>query len=194
MTEADSVTDQTPSGELGHAHIARIAEATEALKTVGNNGANWLFWIAGLSLVNTVIAHAGGESHFIVGLAITAVVDVISSAIGQEHPEAATTAMLVAIGFSVFVAVMCVIFGCLSRKRLLWIFGIGMFLYLLDGLLYLLIGDYLSAAFHGYALYSMITGFNAFRQLNKLESALETAAGENAAVSGDVRDVGFETT
>ena len=89
---------------------------------------------------------------------------------------------------------MCVIFGWLSRKRLLWIFGIGMFLYLLDGLLYLLIGDYLSGAFHGYALYSMFTGFNAYRQLNKVESALENASDENAGIADDGRDVGFETT
>ncbi len=194
MTEADGVTDQTPGGEPGHAHIAKIAEAMEALKAAGNNGASWFFWIAGLSLINTVIAHAGGDSHFIVGLAITAIVDAIASGIGKQNPEAATPLMMVAIGFSVFVAVMCVIFGWLSRKRLLWIFGIGMFLYLLDGLLYLLIGDYLSAAFHGYALYSMITGFNAYRQLNKLESALESATEENSAVADDGRDVGFETT
>ncbi|MEI8018828.1 MAG: hypothetical protein WCH39_11565 [Schlesneria sp.] len=194
MTEADGVTDHTPSEELGHAHLAKIFEAMEALKAAGNNGASWFFWIAGLSLVNTVIAHAGGESHFIVGLAITAIVDAIASGIGKQNPEAATPLMMVAIGFSVFVAVICLIFGWLSRKRLLWIFGIGMFLYLLDGLLYLLIGDYLSAAFHGYALYSMITGFNAFRQLNKLESALVNATNEDAAVADDARDVGFETT
>jgi hypothetical protein len=194
MTEADGVTDHTPSEESGHAHLAKIFDAMEALKAAGNNGASWFFWIAGLSLVNTVIAHAGGESHFIVGLAITAIVDAIASGIGKQNPEAATPLMMVAIGFSVFVAVMCLIFGWLSRKRLLWIFGIGMFLYLLDGLLYLLIGDYLSAAFHGYALYSMITGFNAFRQLNKLESALVNATNEDAAVADDARGVGFETT
>lgn len=194
MTESDGVTDQTPRGDFGHAHIARIAEAMEALKAAGNNGANWFFWIAGLSLVNTVIAHAGGESHFIVGLAITAIVDAIASEIGKTEPDAATTVMIIAIGFSVFVAVMSVVFGWLSRKRILWIFGIGMFLYLLDGLLYLLIGDYLSGAFHGYALYSMFAGFNAFRQLNKLESALESDADESPALADDSRDVGFETT
>ena len=140
------------------------------------------------------MAHAGGDSHFIVGLAITAIVDAIASGVGKQNPEAASTLMIVAIGFSVFVAIMCVIFGWLSRKRLLWIFGIGMFLYLLDGLLYLLIGDYLSGAFHGYALYSMFTGFNAYRQLNKVESALENASDENAGIADDGRDVGFETT
>ncbi len=194
MTDAEGVADQTPTDDQGHPQIARIAAAMEALKAAGNNGANWFFWIAGLSLVNTVIAHAGGESHFIVGLAITAIVDAIASGIGKTEPEAATTVMVIAIGFSVFVAVMSVVFGWLSRKRILWIFGIGMFLYLLDGLLYLLIGDYLSGAFHGYALFSMFTGFNAYRQLNKLESALESETDVKPAAADDERDVGFETT
>jgi hypothetical protein len=191
MTEADRVGDQTPGNESGQSEIAGIAEAMEALKATGDNGASWFFWIAALSLVNTVISHAGGNSHFIVGLAMTAIVDAIAAAIGKENPEAATVAMSIAIGFSVCVTVMCIVFSWLSRKRLLWIFGIGMFLYSIDGLLYLLVGDYFSGAFHGFALYSMFTGFNAYRQLNKLESAIESATD---SVDDDGRDVGFENT
>ena len=33
------------------------------------SGARWFYWVAGLSLVNTAAAFAGGHIHFVVGLA-----------------------------------------------------------------------------------------------------------------------------
>ncbi|MBC7820905.1 MAG: hypothetical protein IAG10_28815 [Planctomycetaceae bacterium] len=153
----------------------QIGQAFMALKQNGDAGANWFFWIAALSLVNTAMAHGGADRHFIIGLSITAIVDAIAQAIGKENPEAATLAMGIAIGFSVCVAVVVILFGWLARKRILWVFGIGMGLYLLDGLAYLALSDFLSAAFHGYALFSMSRGFGAYRQMAQLEAALQTA-------------------
>lgn len=169
-TEVPAEKDQEPST------ADRVGQAVATLKASGDGGASWFFWIAVLSLVNTAILHCGGEGHFIVGLAITTIIDVIANAIGKEHPDQATIAMTIAIAFSVFVSVVVIAFGWLSRMRILWVFGIGMFLYLLDGLLYLLLGDFLSAAFHGYALYSMIQGFNAYRKLARVEEAARQVA------------------
>jgi hypothetical protein len=165
-----------PSEPTSQDTATQIGNAFAALQQAGNAGANWFFWIAALSLVNTAMAHGGGDSHFIIGLAITAVVDAIAQAIGKEHPESATLAMGIAVGFSVCVAAVVVLFGWLSRRRLIWIFAIGMALYLLDGLLYLIFGDFFSAAFHGYALYCMSRGFAAFRQMAQLETALRSQA------------------
>jgi hypothetical protein len=153
----------------------RIGAAALALKTQGDNGANWFFWVAGLSLVNTVIAHSGGDRHFIVGLSFTAIVDAVAGEIGKQHPEAATIAVVIAVGFSCFVAIIAALFGWMSRKRWLAAFVIGMVIYVLDGLLYLLIGDYMSAGFHAFALWSMIAGFNAYRKLNQLEEIVRAA-------------------
>lgn len=151
----------------------RIGQAYAALKQAGEGGANWFFWIAGLSLVNTAMAHGGGDRHFIIGLSVTAIVDAIAQAIGKENPQVASLAIGIAIGFSLCVAVVVILFGWLSRKRLLWVFGTGMALYLLDGLAYLALGDFLSAGFHAYALFSMSRGFSAYRQMTKLEAALQ---------------------
>ena len=104
----------------------RIGQAYAALKQAGDTGANWFFWIAGLSLVNTAMAHGGADRHFIIGLSVTAIVDAIAQAIGKENPQAASLAMGLAIGFSLCVAVVVILFGWLSRKRLLWVFGVGM--------------------------------------------------------------------
>lgn len=174
---ADSAEPADVSTEPTAQDIAtQIGQAFAALQQAGNAGANWFFWIAGLSLVNTAMAHGGADRHFIVGLAITAVVDAIAQEIGKQQADAATLAMGIAVGFSVCVAAVVVLFGWLSRRRLIWLFAVGMALYLLDGLLYLLLGDILSAAFHGYALYCMYRGFAAFRQMAQLEAALRSQA------------------
>ena len=152
---------------------SRIGQAFVALKQAGDTGANWFYWIAGLSLVNTAMAHGGGDRHFIIGLSVTAIVDAIAQTIGKENPQVALLAMGLAIGFSLCVAIVVILFGWLSRKRLLWVFAIGMGLYLLDGLAYLGLGDYLSAGFHAFALFSMSRGFSAYRQMTQLEAALQ---------------------
>ena len=154
--------------------LHRIAAAALALKQQGDAGANWFYWVAGLSLVNTIIAHSGGDRHFIVGLSFTAIVDAIAKEVGKQEPDAATMATAIAIGFSCFVTLVATLFGWMSRKRWLAFFGVGMAIYLLDGLLYLLLGDIMSAGFHGFALWSMLAGFNAYRQLNRLEDLLRT--------------------
>ena len=178
-------TDPAAESEPAPQDVAdRIGQAFAALKQHGDTGANWFYWIAALSLVNTAMAHGGADRHFIIGLSVTAIVDAIALAIGKENPEVATLAMGIAIGFSVCVAAVVILFGWLSRKRILWVFGIGMGLYLLDGLAYLALSDFLSAAFHGYALFSMYRGFGAYRQMAQLEAALQTD--EVSVVEDDV--------
>src|ERR1700740_1421511 len=41
-------------------------------------GASWFLWIAGLSIVNSIIGMAGGGGDFIVGLGVTQVGDIIA--------------------------------------------------------------------------------------------------------------------
>ena len=174
MTDGPDAAGQLPASD-DHSTLMRAAEAAAALQHRGNTGANWFFWVAGLSLVNTAIAHGGGDLHFVVGLAVTAIVDAIATLIGKDHPEVATLAMVAALVFSLIVTVIVVLFGWMSRKRWLWAFGIGMGLYLLDGVLYALLQDWMSAGFHAFALYSMALGFNAYRKLNAFERALRQA-------------------
>ena len=162
--------------------LARAHAAMATLKAAGDTGASWFYWIAVLSLVNTAITHSGGDHHFIVGLAITFVVDVVANEIGKKTPELVTILMVIAIGFSVFVSAMAGLFGWLSRKRVLWVFGVGMALYVLDGLIHLLVGDYLSAGFHGYVLFAMIRGFTSYRKLKRLEDVIENASAVDTTV------------
>ncbi|MDZ4684066.1 MAG: hypothetical protein SH850_03190 [Planctomycetaceae bacterium] len=152
-----------------------LAAGLAQLDQRGRSGADWFFWIAALSLVNTAITHSGGDRHFIVGMGVTQIVDGIASIIAKENPEAQTVIVGVAIAFSVFCSGVAAVVGYLSRNRWQVIFGLGMFVYLLDGLLFVLVQDWMSAGFHGFALFCMWSGFSAFRQLAAIEQQLVPA-------------------
>jgi hypothetical protein len=148
--------------------IGRIAD----LREQGLKGANWFFWVAGLSIVNSVIMQGGGDLYFVVGLGVTLIVDGITKAVGEQNPEMAMTLKIVAVSFAILVAAVVAVFGWLARKGILAIFVIGMFLYLLDGLLFLMLQDLMSVAFHGFALFWMWSGFSAFRKMHAAEMEL----------------------
>ncbi len=157
--EPEDEPQDTPAPVFGEAMRAQAEQ--HAL-----SGVRWFYWIAGLSLVNTALAHFGGNMHFILGLSVTAIADAIAIEIGQQQPPHATLATGIAIGFSVFIAFVALGFGWLAGKRILWVFAIGIVLYLIDRVIYLLLlEDIRSAGFHGFALFGMIRGFMAIRQL-----------------------------
>ncbi|OYW16913.1 MAG: hypothetical protein B7Z55_13600 [Planctomycetales bacterium 12-60-4] len=168
---ADSAGDEsTDVGSNADEHVGELLQR-------GRGGANWFFWIAGLSLINTAVMHSGGDTHFVVGLGATLIVDVVAREVAAQQPDIKLVLTVVAIGFSVFCSLIAVLFGWLSRKRILILFGLGMFVYLLDGLLFLLIQDWLSLGFHGYALFCMWGGLAAYRELNQYQSPLAIAEG-----------------
>lgn len=166
--EADVPPETDPATAL-HNRVA-------ALKQTGDNGANWFYWVAGLSLVNTGINLFGGGLYFVVGLGVTLIADVISMQAATEEPEIAAAAKAISIAFTLFVALVLCGFGWLSRKRILPLFAIGMALYTLDGLLFVMFQDWMSVAFHAFALYSMIGGFMAYRQMNIMQREIARAS------------------
>ena len=127
-------------------------------------GANWFFWIAGLSLINSIVLLAGGNLNFIIGLGMTqaiyAVCHVISHQSGGANAFTVIVLLLDALVAGVFAA-----FGFFAGKGYVAAFIIGIALYVLDALLYLLLGDILAAAFHGLALFYMVRGVMAAFEL-----------------------------
>jgi len=116
-------------------------------------GAKWFYWIAGLSLVNSIVVISGGQFHFVVGLGVTSVVDELARQIGS----AGVVLDLVINGLVAGLFALFGYFGCKAQK---WAFVMGMALYLLDGLLLLMVKDIFSVAFHAYALYAIYRGFS----------------------------------
>lgn len=165
----ESEPDAEPEPDAAQlASLARILE----LQARGHKGANWFFWVAGLSIVNSISVHGGMTGYFVVGLGVTLVVDSIAKAIGEQHPEFDIGLKAFGIGFAVVAALVVTFFGWFARKGVLIIFAIGMILYLFDGLLFLILQDLMSVAFHGFALFWMWSGFSAFRQIRAIEAEL----------------------
>lgn len=113
-----------------------------------NRATNWFFVIAGLSLLNTVILMSGSTVNFIVGLGLTTLAGAIGSKLGMLGKS-------VIFIFNTFAAGIFVLLGLLGRKHHKWAVIVGMVLYGLDGLIFLLVQDFLGVAFHGYALFGL---------------------------------------
>ena len=124
--------------------------------------ASWFYWIAALSLINSVIVMAGGNWHFIIGMGVTTVVDAVAK-------EAGGIGLAAGLVVNVFVAAVCAAFGVLGNRRQGWALWVGMVLYTFDGLLLLLFQDWLSVAFHAYALFRIYQGLGAIKELGTLE-------------------------
>lgn len=162
----------TQTGSPGQVPITaeQIALATQVLQKRTQSGANWFFWIAGLSLINTFAAAMGSNTRFIVGLGITQIVDALVAQAGNSPNP-------VALAFDFAAAGVFVAFGLLARKGRDWAFIVGMILYALDGLLFLLAKDVLSIGFHLFALYMIYKGLKAAEALKKLSPPMAVSPG-----------------
>ena len=140
----------------------------QALTQQLNGGSSWFFWIAGGSIVNTVIAMSKGQVSLIVGLGITQVVDGLLMSVAKA--ENAPSPMLInAIGLviALLIAGFFVGFGILGNKKQTWAIILGMVLYAIDGLIFVLVQDWLSLGFHAFALYRINMALQACMALNK---------------------------
>ena len=126
-------------------------------------GANWFYWIAGLSVINSIAFAAGGNFHFLAGLGVTEVMDAIVDVFVQQGAPSAFRAL--AIVFDLIAVMGFALCGYFASRPSRTAFIIGIGFYFLDALIVLLLGDMFMAAFHAFALYSLIRGFLASREL-----------------------------
>ncbi len=117
-------------------------------------GANWFYWIAGLSLVNTIAALSGTNWRFLLGLGVTQVVDAVAKDIGSVGKGAALVV-------NAFIAGVFILFGVFANKGMKWAFIVGMIFFGLDTLLEVLFSDWIGVAFHGYVLWCLWRGYSA---------------------------------
>ncbi len=131
-------------------------------------GADWFFWIAALSMVNSISTLAGSDWGFVLGLGVTQVADML--ALGPE-PAGKIFALVV----NATVAGIFVLFGLYARQGLRWAFLAGMAVYAADGLLWLVSGFWLGVAFHVLALLLIYNGLSAATRLRQLSRASSPA-------------------
>jgi hypothetical protein len=122
------------------------------------SGATWFYWIAGLSLINSIVAFSGSNWRFMLGLGITQVLDGVGTGMGSSGK-------VVVLVLDLLVAATFILFGVFAHKRHTWAFVVGMILFALDGLIFLLVQDWLGVAFHVFVLYCLFRGFSGCRAL-----------------------------
>ncbi len=128
-----------------------------ALESQRRSGGQWFYWIAGLSLINTVLALTGQDWHFILGLGVTQLVQELT----QQSGTAGLKAGLVGLGVIGLFAVI----GQRAVHGYRWAFVLGMTLFALDGAILLLVQDWVGVAFHVFALVMIWRGLSAARRL-----------------------------
>jgi hypothetical protein len=153
----DSVRKPNQLGNESQQVQERLA-AENQLKS----GASWFFWIAGLSVVNSILVMTGSEWSFIIGLGLTQVIDALTR-------EAGPATQLAGFAVDLLIAGVFVLFGFFARQGKPWSFWVGMIVYTLDGILFLMVPDWLSIGFHVFALYCIWNGLRAHNRLRQMD-------------------------
>src|SRR5438270_8958597 len=97
---------------------AATAEARQII--ILRSGANWFFWIAGLSVINSVIAATGSNLNFVVGLGATQAVDAFGSVV-----IGGSAGTVIALVFDALLAAGFAGLGLAARKGASWGFIVG---------------------------------------------------------------------
>jgi hypothetical protein len=151
---------------LGNDPQAVFQARIELAKAKIKRSASWFDWIAVFSVVNSVILLANGGWHFLIGLGITDLVTVLSGA-GQGR--------VLGLIVTVIVAALFWGMGHLTKKGQMWALILGMIFYALDGVILLLAQDWLSVAFHVYALFMLSRAFSAINELEKAQQQAQAS-------------------
>jgi hypothetical protein len=153
-----------------------IAEAEHSVRSSGA----WFWWIAALSLVNTVGSMMKLKYAMVLGLGVTQVFDVMVyfDASGAPKSDVSLLISVIHIGVVVAASGLFYLLGRMARARSLPAFAIGIFLYALDSLIFVLGGDWIGVGFHAFVLFWLWGGYRVTRALNAAGGAEVTAATE----------------
>lgn len=165
---ADPSYSYAPGGASPPAAAEQKLRVERALK----GSASWFVMIAGLSVVNSILAVTGANVRFIFGLGLSQIVDALAH-------QAGSPGYLLDLIINGIIAGVFVLFWNFARQGQKWAWYLGMAVYAVDGLLLLLFKDYLAIAFHAYALYRMWSGLKLLPILDRLNQ--QTATGTISA-------------
>ena len=173
---------------------AQRAMAIAILRRRARSGANSFYFVAVLSVINSILSAVGYNLTFVFGLSITQIIDGAGVGVGDSSPDLALAGKIGALTVSVIISGFFALLGFFGGRGKRWAFIVGMVLYLLDGILMLAallwlgtgqFQDWIGFAIHFYFLWSMWRGFQAANQLQKLAAA-SAPAGSNLDFPKDI--------
>lgn len=167
-----------PDGSSQMNREAAAAELTRRMK----NGANNFYWIAALSVINSILSVTGSSTYFVIGLAVTLIMDGLTTSFSQSVPEASTVIRIVGLILSIMVSAIFALFGYFASRGKRWAFLVGMILYGLDGLIMLAFADWIGVLFHAFFLWGLFNGFRTLGQLQQLSPQKQTDFPQNIGV------------
>ncbi|MHC4720003.1 MAG: hypothetical protein ACYSYT_05960 [Planctomycetota bacterium] len=103
-----------------------VVDEEEKLEKQLKSAASWFYFIGALSLINTVIALSGSDWGFVVGLAMTQIMDAIAREVG-------VVGMIISVVFDITIAATFIVFGIFAAKRYKWAFMVQMGLHYGNG-------------------------------------------------------------
>ena len=127
------------------------------------SGANWFYWLAALSLGNSIWAFFNAGVSFWFGPGVTLFADLVGEQGGPGWK-------LAGLGFGIFFAAALALIGVFARRKEA-VFLAGILLYLLDTALVLLVQAWIHLAVHAYVLFRLVQGWLALRNLKALGPA-----------------------
>lgn len=169
LVPADGITSQNQPDRPDQPFLLGEVAAYRAQM---QSGARWFYWIAGLSLINSIVALTNSNFGFLAGLGITQFISGLALGMSESFGTAVTAIALI---LDVTVAAFFVFLGFFAYKGHTWAFVIGFVIYALDGLIFLGFGIWLSLAFHVFVLYCLYRGFAANRKLKQVEAEMAAA-------------------
>jgi hypothetical protein len=134
--------------------------ARHVTRTSVLHGADWFFWIAILSLINSLIVFYYQTPNTPLALGITRWLDGTTSGFNASM----TTGGLIT---NLFVAAVLAVFGLLSRRGSDIAFVVGIFLYIIDAMLVIGLRDFFGFGVHLIALFFLVKGLLASRHIRE---------------------------
>jgi hypothetical protein len=165
-------------GSLAINREAAIAEITRRMK----RGANNFYWIAALSVINSILSMTGSGTYFVIGLAVTLIADGMTVGLSQSMPDASMIIKIIGLLLSILIAGIFALFGFFAGQGKRWAFLVGMVLYGLDGLIMLAFADWIGVLFHGFFLWGLFGGWRALGELQKMSPQKQTDFPQNIGV------------
>jgi len=136
------------------------------------SGGSWFYWIGGASILNSVLNAAGTEWGLAVGLGLTYLIDGFAEALSNT-----VRTPIYAFIIDVAIAGGFLLIGRAARRGNLSWYAVGIGLYLLDGLLFVLAEDILGIAVHAIAVFGLVSGWRAARALKRVEAPAPALVG-----------------
>ncbi|MGE0490734.1 MAG: hypothetical protein AB7S38_16125 [Vulcanimicrobiota bacterium] len=113
-------------------------------------------------MVNSVLIMTGADLQFIFGLGITSIFTAVA-----QVAEAGAIGNAISLIFTLVGCAGAFFFARFAERGYAWAFVVAMVLYALDAGLWMLLGQWLEVAAHGYALYRMYLGLAANKELKE---------------------------